>query len=569
MRINRKWPFFILLVVAIQYCANPIAPTGGPRDETPPQLDTSQSTANYQTNFEKQTVELTFDEWVTLNDVFNQVVVSPPLDNRPEVRIKKKTILFEFAEEEVLRDPATYTINFGEAVKDLTEGNAADNLRFVFSTGDFIDSLNVQGTIVDAKTGKPVEDVLFNMYDELQDTVVRTQRPFYFAKTGKDGRFRVENVKSDTFKLFALKDANLNYLFDQSSEAIGFLDTFIILPRDLNQSIELQLFTEEPAFRLAGAVTDQFGVVRLGFSTEVPEVQLSSNVPDLELLEEYKKDSILVWYPQEVGSDWELYVEYDTVLLDTILVDSLAKAPFLSSSSLSWTSARSGNRLQSIAPGKPLIYELDHPVASVDNELFILFQDTIRQRILPTVTIDTNSIRSVSINYPWREGIEYELEVLPGAVTDIFGLSLTDTLQQRLVGASSKDFATLNLSISGIKADSSYVIDLLSGSKLVERMVVSGQTEYSRVLQNLPPGQYQLELTIDLNNNGRWDTGNYDLKRQPEPFFIKEVERLRANWEVEANIDLSTEEFRETQFFCFFTPSHQNSAFLHPFKRMI
>ena len=213
MRRIWKWPLFILLAAAIQYCANPIAPTGGPRDETPPQLDTSQSTTNYQTNFEKQTIELTFDEWVNLNDVFNQVVVSPPLDNRPEVRIKKKTILFEFAEEEVLRDSATYTINFGEAIKDLTEGNPADNLRFVFSTGDFIDSLSVQGRIVDARTGEPVEGVLFNMYDELQDTVVRTRRPFYFAKTNKEGQFRVENVKSDTFKLFALKDANLNYLF--------------------------------------------------------------------------------------------------------------------------------------------------------------------------------------------------------------------------------------------------------------------------------------------------------------------------------------------------------------------
>lgn len=544
MRRIWKWPFFILLAIAMQYCANPIAPTGGPRDETPPQLDTSQSTANYQTKFEKQTIELTFDEWVTLNDVFEQVVVSPPLDNRPEVKIKKKSILFEFAEEEVLRDSATYTINFGEAIKDLTEGNPADNLRFVFSTGDFIDSLSIQGTIVDAKTGEPVEDVLFNMYDELQDTVVRTQRPFYFAKTDEQGRFRVENVKSDTFKLFALKDANLNYLFDQSSEAIGFLDTFIILPRDLNQSIELQLFTEEPALRLSGAVTNQFGTVRLGFSTEAPAIQLSSNVPDLELIEEYKSDSLLVWYPEEVGNSWELYAAYDTILLDTILVDSLAKAPFLSSNSLKWTSARSGTRPQSIVPGQSLVYELNHPVAAFDKDLFALYQDTTRQRIFPTVTIDTNSIRSVSINYPWREGVEYELEVLPGAVTDIFGLSLSDTLQQRLVGASSKDFATLNLSVTGINADSSYVIDLLSGRTLVERLTVSGQTEYSKVLQNLSPGQYQVEITIDLNKNGRWDTGNYDLKRQPEPFFIKEVERLRANWEVEANIDLSAEEFR-------------------------
>ena len=163
----------------------------------------------------------------------------------------------------------------------------------------------------------------------------------------------------------------------------------------------------------------------------------------------------------------------------------------------------------------------------------------------PSVSIDTSSIRKVSIIYPWREGMPYELEVLPGAVTDIFGLSLTDTLAQQLVGASTKDFGTISLSLTGINPDTSYVLDVMQGGNtLVERITVSGQTEYSRVLQSLSPGQYEIHVTIDLNKNGRWDTGNYDLKRQPEPFLIKEVERLRANWEVEANIDLTNEGFR-------------------------
>jgi hypothetical protein len=541
MRRSWKWLFFIVLIVTIQHCANPIAPTGGPRDETPPQLDTSLSTPNYQTNFKKQTIELTFDEWVNLQDVFNQVVVSPPLNTRPEVRIKKRTVLFEFAEDEVLREPVTYTINFGESIKDLTEGNSADNLRFVFSTGDFIDSLSIQGVIVDAKTGKPVEGVLFNMYDELQDSVVRTKRPFYFAKTNKEGRFRVENIKSDTFKLFALKDANLNYLFDQSTETIGFLDTFIILPRDLDQSIKLQVFTEEPLLALEDAKTNSFGLIRMGFSKQVPPLQVRSNVPGQTLIEEYKNDSLLIWYPEEVPESWELYVEYDTLLNDTVLVDSLVKATFMSSRSLKWSSARSGTRPQSINPGKPLRYELTHPVASVSSGLFVLTQDTSNKVIIPTISIDTNTLRTISINYPWKEGMPYRLEVLPGAVTDIYGLSLTDTLKQRLVGASKKDYGTLNLTITGIKADSNYVVDLLSGggSTLVERIIISGKTEYSQVFQSLSPGKYQVLLTVDLNKNGRWDTGDYDLKLQPEPFFIQDVEQLRANWEIDSNIALN------------------------------
>lgn len=527
------------ILFSLQYCANPIAPTGGPRDETPPQLDTAESTANYQTNFEKQTIKLTFDEWVVLQDVFNQVVVSPPLDNQPEVSIKKKSVLFEFAEAEVLRDEATYTINFGEAIKDLTEGNPADNLRFVFSTGDFIDSLVVQGSIVDAKTGEPVEGVLFNMYDELQDTVVRTQRPFYFAKTNKEGRFRVENVKSDTFKVFALKDANLNYLFDLSTEPIGFLDTFIILPRDQDQNIQLQLFTEEPPLNLVNANAGRFGVVRMAFSKPTPEVDISSSIPGKELLEEYKNDSLLVWYGEEESGSWELYVQYDTLLNDTITIDSLSKSAFLEANSLRWTSARSNTRAIALNPGKPLAFELNHPVENISEELFVLTVDTT-QTVTPSVSIDTSSLRRIRVNYPWREGQAYQLQVLPGALTDIFGLSLTDTLTLLYRGASPKDFGSLSVNVTEMNPDTNYVVEILrGGSDLVKRIQISGQSQYSELLQSLQPGKYEVHITIDLNKNGRWDTGNYDLKRQPEPFFTKEVEQLRANWEVEANIVMS------------------------------
>ena len=184
---------------------------------------------------------------------------------------------------------------------------------------------------------------------------------------------------------------------------------------------------------------------------------------------------------------------------------------------------------------------MTHPIASVSEDLFILTQDTSNQVIIPTITIDTNTLRTISINYPWREGMPYQLEVLPGAVTDIYGLSLTDTLKQRLIGASKKDYGILNLAIREMKADTNYVVDLLSGggNTLLERIIISEQTDYSQAFQSLPPGKYQIQLTVDLNKNGRWDTGNYDLKLQPEPFFIIDVEQLRANWEIDSNISLN------------------------------
>ena len=236
--------FFIttVLLLTLIGCANQGTLSGGKKDTTPPIIDSLKSTSNYQTNFKKQTIELTFNEWLQLNDVFKQVVVSPPLREKFDVSLKKKTVRFEFDEKEILRENATYTINFGTAVQDLTERNPVEDLRFVFSTGDFIDSLEVTGQVVEAFDKKPVKDVLVMLYDNLSDTVVRKEKPFYFAKTDEGGNFSIKNVRADTFKVFALIDGNANYLFDNVSEKIGFLKEPIVVTDSTKVDLTLQMF---------------------------------------------------------------------------------------------------------------------------------------------------------------------------------------------------------------------------------------------------------------------------------------------------------------------------------------
>ena len=243
------WNFFYRIclfsfyVLLFNSCAQVGRLTGGPEDETPPALIEEESTPSLQTNFTKQTIKLAFDEWLKLdNNYFKEVVISPPLLYNPEIKLKGKSVLFSFHEDEVLKEEATYTINFGKAIKDLTVGNVVDNLRFVFSTGPFIDSLEVKGTVIDVEEGKGVADALLMLYDNLADSVVRTERPFYFARTDKSGNFKIENVKSDTFKVVAMVDNNFNYFFDLEKEKIGFLEEPIILPDSNLTSLNLTLF---------------------------------------------------------------------------------------------------------------------------------------------------------------------------------------------------------------------------------------------------------------------------------------------------------------------------------------
>jgi len=107
-----------LLILLLYSCATPTTPTGGPRDENPPQIDTALSTPNFQTRFLKQDISLTFNEWVMLEDVFNQVIISPPLQFKPVIYIKKKSVIIKWDERETLRENGTYTWNFGESVKE-------------------------------------------------------------------------------------------------------------------------------------------------------------------------------------------------------------------------------------------------------------------------------------------------------------------------------------------------------------------------------------------------------------------------------------------------------------------
>ena len=266
--------FFLILIFATS-CAQIVSPTGGPKDEDPPVLDTLNSTPNFQTNFTKQELEFQFDEWVQLKDVFNQVVTSPPLRyGPPEVYLRKKSVRLKFDEREELKENATYLINFGDAIRDLSENNPTE-LRFVFSTGDFIDSLSIGGKVLDSFSGEPVEDIIVMLYDNLSDTVVRTERPFYFTKTDKTGKFTIENLRADTFKVFALMDTNLDYLYNSEAEQIGFLDSLLIVNDSLQpKKIQISAFLPTPRLNLQDDVQDKYGLLRMEFSQSAKDAKI-------------------------------------------------------------------------------------------------------------------------------------------------------------------------------------------------------------------------------------------------------------------------------------------------------
>ncbi|MFK8100926.1 MAG: Ig-like domain-containing protein [Saprospiraceae bacterium] len=523
-------PFLCLFIA----CATQVAPKGGPKDEQAPVLDTLESTASLQTNFEKKRIELSFNEWVQLNDVFNQVVVSPPLEHRPKIVLRGRTVRFEFDEEEILKEKTTYTINFGEAVKDLTEGNVAKDLRYVFSTGDFIDSLEVSGRVVDAFTAKPSENVLVMLYENLADSVVRTERPYYFAKTDKQGAFRIQNVKASTFKVFALVDQNFNYLFDIENEQIAFANEPIVLNDSARINLKLQLFEETKKLQIIEEETDQYGRVKLMFNQEPKGLQASYESIGQIVNYDYDKDTLNVWYQNTEDRSWNLYLQQDTSFFDTIFVKALDREAFVKATKLQ---AKKG-LMATHNPTKAFPIAFNHPLMSFDTSLLRIYEDSVGVRLAGVLNTDSAQEKTLKIKFPWKENRTYLVQLLPGAVEDIYGVA-NDSIFHTFIANALKTYGNMTIKVEGLVRERNYVLQLFDAKDvLIEVMYPQGVDNFSKIFSTMPVGEYKLILIEDLNNNQRWDPGNYDQKLQPEKIYTKQTEKLRANWDLEVLMNI-------------------------------
>lgn len=537
----RFWPlgFSCLLLYTLFFsCATPTTPTGGPRDENPPVIDTALSTPNFQTKFLKQNISLTFNEWVMLEDVFNQVIISPPLQHKPEIYIKKKSVIIAWDEREILRENVTYTFNFGESVKDLTEKNPAEKLRFVFSTGEFIDSLTLSGKVIDATDGKPLEKIRVMLYASQTDSVVKTQKPLYLSITDKEGRFKMENVRSDTFSLFALEDINFNYKFDLANERIGFPDSLLYLNQNLSDSLVLQVFQEKPLLRLNATDLKSYGVVKALFNQTPEKILVFTDTLAPFLYKEYVKDTLKLWYnPALVKNPWQLRLQNGVNSFDTINFNPPASIQNVGNLRLENT-PESGISRFTLKPGEPIPIFLSRPVFSANASKIIQVKDSLPPSDTLFFEQDTVNPRLISLHGRWQEGNTYKLTLPPGTIEDIYGKT-TDSLKFTISIGKTEDYGNLAVKFSLIDSAMDYIIQIIDDSqRIFYENQVHGRSPENLSLKLLSPGKYTLKVIKDENNNGIWDTGNLLNHRQPEKIALIPVEEIKANWDVETTVDL-------------------------------
>ena len=218
----RQFVFMILIILAA--CAQPVSPTGGPQDKDPPVILRSEP-ENGSVNFDAKEIRIWFDEFIQLRGLSQQFLSSPPFKKTPETRIRGKSLVIKLEEE--LRPNTTYTLFFGDAIADFTEGNPISNFRYVFSTGPVLDSMKITGKVVNAYSLKPEKQVFVMLYDVYEDSIPYKERPYYISRTDDHGLFTFTNLRDIPYKVFALRDVNANLIYDQPNEEIGFIDSLV------------------------------------------------------------------------------------------------------------------------------------------------------------------------------------------------------------------------------------------------------------------------------------------------------------------------------------------------------
>ena len=510
-----------ILQLSVLACASPKSPTGGPEDTTPPRIIDEESTPNRQTNFSEDKITITFDEWVTLKDVKTQLVISPLMPDEPEIKQKGKSVIVELPDS--LLKNTTYTLNFGDAITDLNEGNVLDNFVFVFSTGPVLDSIKLSGSVIDAVTLKPVKDVWVMLYPVGEDSAVYRRKPEYLAKTNEAGTWTMSYLRADEFQVVALKDENLNFLYDQDAEYFGWREETINTGSITGQLAPIYVFPKENIHAIREAIHYAPGWLKFVMTGPLPRP-----IPDFTpVLSDYVTavdgDTLHVWYPSSQNYAGYVILGEDTTRIRATNSPSLQQRDMM----LQMTSGR-------LKTDQAASFKSNVPIAGFDTAAIVVRHDSFG--IIPfMLEFDSTDNRSFTIEAPWRSTTRYQVIFEPGALTDYWG-RLNDTIKHSIVITDIQQFGDLTLLIDSLDSSRQYMVRLKEGEQIIKTFVVKGQDKAQIIERGLPPAKYIIEIIEDLNQNGQWDTGDYATRRQPEKKKIFTPENLRAGWELEVKL---------------------------------
>ncbi|MCC1484302.1 Ig-like domain-containing protein [Winogradskyella immobilis] len=517
--------FGIFLVLLTLGCASRGRPTGGPKDDTPPVIIQA-NPENYTTNFNAEEIRIYFDEYIKIKDLRKQLIISPPMDTEPDIRpLGTASRYISIKIKDTLEANATYALNFGQSIVDNNEENPYPYYRYVFSTGEIIDSLSVKGQILDAENRNAdtfVSVMLYEVDSSYTDSLVYKQKPKYITNTlDSITTFSIDNIKAGKYKLVALKDENSNFTYQPKVDKIGFYEGIIEVPKDTLYTIKL--FEETPEFKILrpGQVGEKRIIFPYEGDPEGVKIEVSGETPKdyiTRLTRDKDKDSLYYWYNAKFEADSTVFIVKNKKYTDT-LVHKFRNAD---KDSLVISVVKSGT----LNFGEDFKLEGTTPFSKIDkSKIKIINKDSLD---VPFTVKYDSLYNQYAFPIDLQEDESYKMKLLPGALEDMYATQ-NDTLDFNFRTKKKSDYG--NIRVNLVNAKFPLIVQLVDDNGEVEYEEYT--TESSTVdFTDLEPKQYFLRAIFDTNKNRKFDSGDYLKQQQPERIsYSKPIDIVRANFD--------------------------------------
>lgn len=519
--------FLIFLVLSFSQCAKKGRPDGGPKDEDAPIFVTANPP--YETiNFDKKEINIYFNEYIKLKDLTKQLIISPPLNPENPSLISPQGSPSKFINIKILdtlKENSTYIFDFGNSVQDNNESNTLERFKYIFSTGNYIDSLRLSGNVKNSFISKSVEDIkllLYRLDSSYTDSAVYNRKPDYVTSSLDSSNYQFTNLRKGNYLIVALNDVRSDYIFNPETDKIGFLNDTITLPRDSIINNTISIFKEELPYVFKRGKEIRKGQLIFGYKGKPKNLKIEtlSAVPDnfqTIIFPEKGKDTINLWHSL-IEKDSLIFKISNNTVSDTVTVKLRKK------------------ELDSLK-----VNEVTGGILNLKDTLFFLTNN-------PIVKIDTSRInfkQSDSINFPYEAFISkkenkigflfekkykkpYKINLYPNALTDIFNTT-NDTISSLFRTRGTEDYGEISVTIENPKK----IPVIIQLTDINDATIVQETSSENKdiLFDLLIPQKYKLRIIYDSNQNGIWDTGNYLEKKQPEHVeYFPDTQEVRANW---------------------------------------
>ena len=571
-----------LITPMLYSCAKMGAPDGGWYDETPPHV-VGAMPAEKSTHVSKRNIRINFNEFVKIDNPTQNVVVSPPQLEVPEIKGEGKSINVKLIDK--LQPNTTYTIDFSNAISDNNEGNPLGNFTYSFSTGNHIDTLEVAGYVVQAADLEPVKGILVGLYADLSDTAFKTKPMLRVSRTDSRGHFIIRGVAPGKYRVYALQDADGNYSFNQRSEMLAFNHDIIepsfrpdvrqdtlwrdslhiesiaqvsythFLPDNICLRAFNEIVTDRHLLKSERPEPNHFTLYYTYGDSVLPNVRgLNFNTKDAFVVESSAhKDTVTYWLRDTalVNRDTLKMVVTQNITDSTGVLRQqedtltlLAKVPYAKrlkdkqKAFDEWKKKQDklkkrGEPYETTMPEEPLKLEIT-PSGDMDPDqnISIVAKEPLKD-------VDTNHVRLFS--HPSGDSLwykePYELKRISNEEFQVKAAWKPGT--EYSFEADSTAFETIYGTMSGklkqglkVRGEDAYASLIMTISGMQGRHIIAQLLDgQSKIVKQsftdngqaefyyLKPGKYFMRIIVDANNNKKWDTGNYDTNLQPEEVY--------------------------------------------------